>query len=175
MMQTLTAGVKQTFKRLKPCEAKVSCTVSRGVGGSNVSGLLDFAFMGNQYHLLVGGDDFYIDMLFYNVKLRCFVVIELKAGNFKPEYAGKLNFYLSVVDDLLRHPTDNPSIGLILCKGKNNITAEYSLKNIKAPIGLAEYKLERAIPENLKSVLPTIEEIEAELNRPTAVKNEEIS
>jgi predicted nuclease of restriction endonuclease-like (RecB) superfamily len=124
-----------------------------------------FAFLGNQYHLTVEGDDYYIDMLFYNIKLRCFVIIELKAGKFKPEYAGKLNFYLSAVDDLLRHPTDNPSIGLILCKNKNNITAEYALKDINKPIGLAEYKLERAIPENLKSTLPTIEEIEAELNR----------
>jgi predicted nuclease of restriction endonuclease-like (RecB) superfamily len=131
-----------------------------------------FAFLGNQYRLIVGGDDFYIDMLFYNVKLRCFVVIELKAGDFKPEYAGKLNFYLSAVDDILKHPTDNPSIGLILCKGKNNITAEYALKDINKPIGLAEYKLEKAIPENLKPSLPTVEEIEAELNRTLSEKQE---
>jgi predicted nuclease of restriction endonuclease-like (RecB) superfamily len=126
-----------------------------------------FAFMGNQYHLVVGGDDFYMDMLFYNVKLRCFVVIELKAGDFKPEYAGKLNFYLSAVDDILKHPTDNPSIGLILCKKKNNVTAEYALKDIHKPIGLAEYKLERAIPDDLKTALPSVEELEAELNRPS--------
>jgi predicted nuclease of restriction endonuclease-like (RecB) superfamily len=132
-----------------------------------------FAFLGNQYHLVVGGDDYYVDMLFYNIKLRCFVVIELKGGKFKPEYAGKLNFYLSVIDDLLRHPTDNPSIGLMLCKNKNNITAEYALKDINKPIGLAEYKLERAIPENLKSALPTIEKIEAELNRSISSENNE--
>jgi predicted nuclease of restriction endonuclease-like (RecB) superfamily len=131
-----------------------------------------FAFMGNQYHLVVGGDDFFLDMLFYNVKLRSFFVIELKAGAFKPEYAGKLNFYLSAIDDLLRHPNDNPSIGLILCKNKNNISAQYALKDINKPIGLAEYKLEKAIPENLKSALPTIEEIETELNRKITEKEE---
>jgi predicted nuclease of restriction endonuclease-like (RecB) superfamily len=132
----------------------------------------DFAFLGNQYHLLVGKEDFYVDMLFYNIKLRCFVAIELKAGEFKPEYAGKISFYLAAIDDLLRHPTDNPTIGLILCKHKNNVTAEYALKNINAPIGLAEYKLERAIPDDLKTALPSVEEIEAELNRPTKEKRE---
>jgi hypothetical protein len=101
------------------------------------------------------------------------LVIELKTGKFKAEYAGKLNFYLSVVDDLLRHPTDNPSIGLILCKQKDNITAEYALKDINKPIGLAEYKLERVIPENLKSALPTIEEIEAGLNRMNSLEKSE--
>jgi hypothetical protein len=131
-----------------------------------------FAFMGNQYHLVIGGSDFFIDMLFYNVKLNCFVVIELKAGDFEPEYAGKLNFYLSAVDDILRRPTDNPSIGLILCKGKNNIVAEYALKDIDKPIGLAEYRLKRAIPNDLKTALPSVEEIEAELNRPIKEKEE---
>jgi predicted nuclease of restriction endonuclease-like (RecB) superfamily len=133
-----------------------------------------FAFMGNQYHLSIGGEDYYVDMLFYNVKLRSFVIIELKASKFQPEHAGKLNFYLSAVDDLLRHPTDNPSIGIILCKSKNNVTAEYALKDINKPIGLAKYKLERAIPEDLKSALPTVDEIEAELNRQiSASSNEE--
>lgn len=125
----------------------------------------DFAFVGRQYHLDIGDQDFYIDLLFYHLKLRCFVVIELKDQSFKPEYAGKMNFYLSVVDDKLRHVDDKPSIGLILCKSKNNVLAEYTLRDMMKPIGLAEYRLHEALPENLKSALPTIEEIEAELSR----------
>ncbi|GHU14331.1 hypothetical protein FACS189449_10870 [Alphaproteobacteria bacterium] len=123
-----------------------------------------FAFLGNQHHIVVGEKDFYVDMLFYHLKLRSYVAIELKAGEFKPEQAGKLNFYLSAIDDLLRHPTDNPTIGLIICKHKDNITAEYALRNINAPIGLAEYKLGKMMPEDLKTSLPTIDAIEAELN-----------
>ena len=122
-----------------------------------------FAFVGRQYHLEVGDQDFYIDLLFYHLKLRCFVVIELKDKDFKPEYAGKMNFYLSCVDDLVKHETDQPSIGLILCKSKNNILAEYTLRDMTKPIGLAEYRLQDALPENLQTALPTIEEIEAEL------------
>jgi len=122
-----------------------------------------FAFVGRQYHLEVGDQDFYIDLLFYHLKLRCFVVIELKDKDFKPEYAGKMNFYLSCVDDLVKHETDQPSIGLILCKSKNNILAEYALRDMTKPIGLAEYRLQDALPENLQTVLPTIEELEAEL------------
>lgn len=125
-----------------------------------------FSFVGQQYHLEVGGEDFYLDLLFYHLKLRCYVVIELKTGAFKPEYAGKLNFYLSAVDDLLRHESDNPSIGLILCKDKNRLVAEYALKDISKPLGVSEYRLVEAIPENLKGSLPTIEELEAELARP---------
>ena len=122
-----------------------------------------FAFVGSQYHLEVGGEDFYIDLLFYHLKLRCFVVIELKAGKFKPEYVGKLNFYLAVVDDLLRHPDDAPTIGLILCKDKNQVVAEYSLRGTSAPMGVSAYQITEAIPETLKGSLPTIEEIESEL------------
>lgn len=122
-----------------------------------------FAFVGRQYHLEVGDQDFYIDLLFYHLKLRCFVVIELKDKDFKPEYAGKMNFYLSCVDDLVKHETDQPSIGIILCKSKNNVLAEYALRDMTKPIGLAEYKLQDALPENLKTALPTIEELEAEL------------
>lgn len=124
-----------------------------------------FAFVGRQYHLDVGDQDFYIDLLFYHLKLRCFVVIELKDKEFKPEYAGKMNFYLSAVDDLVKHEDDKPSIGLILCKSKNNILAEYTLRDMTKPIGLAEYRLQDALPENLKSALPSIEEIEAELSK----------
>jgi predicted nuclease of restriction endonuclease-like (RecB) superfamily len=130
-----------------------------------------FAFLGRQYHLQVEDQDFYIDLLFYHVKLRSFVVIELKSGKFKPEYAGKMNFYLSVVDDLLRHPGDNPSIGLILCRSKVGVLAEYALRDMTKPIGLAEYRLEDALPKNLQTALPTIEELETELAKD--LKNEE--
>ena len=119
-----------------------------------------FAFLGNQYHLNVGGDDFYIDLLFYNINLRCYVVIELKTGDFKPEYAGKLNFYLSAVDGILKKEQDNPSIGLLLCKSKNNIVAEYSLKDISKPIGVSEYKITSSLPDNLEKQLPSIEDIQ---------------
>lgn len=122
-----------------------------------------FAFLGRQYHMQVEDQDFYIDLLFYHVKLRAFVVIELKSGKFKPEYAGKMNFYLSAVDDLLRHPGDNPSIGLILCRSKIGVIAEYALRDMAKPIGLAEYRLEDTLPENLQTALPTIEELETEL------------
>jgi len=122
-----------------------------------------FSFVGRQYHLDVGNDDFYIDLLFYHLKLRCFVVIDLKVGPFKPGYAGKMNFYLNVVDDKLKHETDNPSIGLILCQDKKKILAEYALRGMQKPIGVSEYELTRALPDSLKSALPTIEEIEAEL------------
>lgn len=122
-----------------------------------------FAFVGRQYRLEVGEKEFYIDLLFYHLHLRSFVVIELKKGEFKPEYAGKLNFYCNVVDDTLKHSTDQPTIGLMLCQGKDKVLAEYSLRGIDKPIGVADYELTRALPERLKSVLPTIEEIEAEL------------
>jgi predicted nuclease of restriction endonuclease-like (RecB) superfamily len=124
-----------------------------------------FAFVGRQYHLQVEEQDFYLDLLFYHLKLRCFVVIELKADKFKPEFAGKINFYLSAVDDMLRHPSDNPSIGLILCRSKTGILAEYALRDMTKPIGLAEYKLSESLPEEIKTALPTIEELEAELSK----------
>lgn len=119
-----------------------------------------FAFVGNQYHLNVGGDDFYIDLLFYNLNLRCYVVIELKTGDFKPEYAGQLNFYLSAVDGILKNEHDNPSIGLLLCKSKNNLVAEYSLKDISKPIGVSEYKVTSNLPDDLEDQLPSIEDIQ---------------
>ncbi len=122
-----------------------------------------FAFAGRQYELKVGNREFYIDLLFYHLKLRCFVVIDLKKGEFKPEYAGKMNFYLSVVDDQLRYPADAPSIGLILCQDRNHIVAEYALRGVDKPIGISEYELTRALPPSLQSALPTVEEIEAEL------------
>ena len=118
-----------------------------------------FAFLGNQYHRNVGSDDFYIDRLFYNLNLRCYVVIELKAGDFKPEYAGQLNFYLSAVDGILKKEEDNPSIGLLLCKSKNNLVAEYSIKDISKPIGVSEYKVTSSLPNAMEEQLPSVEDI----------------
>lgn len=122
-----------------------------------------FAFVGRQYHLDIGEQDFYIDLLFYHLKLRCFVVIDLKRGDFKPEYAGKMNFYCSVVDDQLRHEADQPTIGLILCQQPNRVLAEYTLRGMNKPIGVSGYQLTRALPETLQSSLPSVEDIEAEL------------
>ena len=124
-----------------------------------------FAFVGRQVHLEVGGDDFYIDLLFYHLKLRCYVVIELKACDFEPGFISQLNMYQNVVNDILRHPDDNPTIGLLLVKGKNQTVVEYSLAGYKNPIGVAEWKnqMVKALPEELKSSLPSIEEIEKEL------------
>lgn len=119
-----------------------------------------FAFLGNQYHLNVGGDDFYIDLLFYNLNLRCYVVIELKTGEFKPEYAGQLNFYLSAVDGILKKPEDAPSIGLLLCKRKNDLVAEYSLKDMSKPIGVSEYRVTSSLPAELEKELPSVEDIQ---------------
>lgn len=126
-----------------------------------------FAFMGRQYQIYVEGDPYYIDLLFYHVKLRSFVVIEIKARTFKPEDTGKLNFYLSAVDDFLKHPSDNPTIGIVLCKMRNKVKAEYAFRHINRPMGVVEYEtmLTKALPEELKSNLPTIEEIEAELEK----------
>jgi predicted nuclease of restriction endonuclease-like (RecB) superfamily len=109
-----------------------------------------FAFVGRQYSLDVGETESRVDLLFYHLKLRCFVVIDLKKGQFKPEYAGKLNYYLNIVDDRLRHPTDNPTIGLILCQDRNEIVAEYALKGIDKSIGISEYRLTQALPEEFK-------------------------
>ncbi|MCX6327725.1 MAG: PDDEXK nuclease domain-containing protein [Bacteroidia bacterium] len=122
-----------------------------------------FAYVGKQVPMQVGDKEYYIDLLFYHLKLRAFVVIELKATDFIPEYAGKLSFYLSAANDILSYPGDNPTIGLLICKNKNNIIAEYSLKDINQPIGVTEYQLTKLFPEEFKSSLPTIEEIENEL------------
>lgn len=122
-----------------------------------------FAFLGNQYPLNVGGDMFYMDLLFYNLNLRCYVVIELKTGEFKPEYAGKLNFYLSAVDGILKAEQDNPTIGLLLCKSKNKLVAEYSLKDMTKPIGVSEYRVTHSLPENLGKQLPSIEDIQSRI------------
>ncbi|MBN1468671.1 MAG: DUF1016 family protein [Fusobacteriaceae bacterium] len=123
-----------------------------------------FSYIGKQYKLQVSDKDFYIDLLFYHVKLHCYVVVELKTGEFKPEYAGKLNFYVSVVDDMLAEKGfDKPTIGLLICKTKDNTIVEYSLKDIEKPIGVSEFTLTQFLPEEYKSALPSIEDIEAEL------------
>jgi hypothetical protein len=131
-----------------------------------------FAFVGSQIHLEVGGDDFYIDLLFYHLKLRAYVVIDLKTKPFQPEYAGKMNFYLSAVDDRLRHPDDKPSIGIILCKAGNQAVAEYALRDIAKPVGVSSYvtRLVESLPAELRSSLPTVAELEAELQAVPAAK-----
>ena len=123
-----------------------------------------FAFVGNQYKIETENKEYFIDLLFYHLKLKCYFVIELKNVEFKPEFAGKLNFYLSAVDDLVKSETDNPTIGLILCKSKDKIEAEYSLRDINKPIGISEYQITKSIPSELKSNLPSIKEIEDQLD-----------
>lgn len=130
----------------------------------NIMGLLlelgtGFAFMGRQYHLAVSGKDFYIDLLFYNTRLSRYFVIELKAGEFRPEYTGKLGFYVAAVDDLLRNDHDGPTVGLLLCKTKDNTIAEYSLRSTSAPIGVSEFRTADELPEEMRGILPTPEDI----------------
>ena len=125
--------------------------------------------MGQQVTLTIGDEDYFVDLLFYHLKLRCFVVIDLKMMKFTPADAGQMNFYLSAIDSLMKHPTDAPTIGLILCKKRDQFTAEYALRDIAKPIGVAERqtKLVQSLPESLKGTLPSIEEIEAELEKKT--------
>ena len=146
---------------------------------ANISNLLlelgtGFGFLGNQYHLEVGGEDFYLDLLFYNANLHCYFVIELKTGVFKPEYAGKLNFYLSAVDELLKKDGDNPSIGLILCRDKNKTVAEYALRDMTKPIGVSEYKLTEYLPQELEKTLPSVEDIEKRVKAKYGLSEENI-
>ena len=122
-----------------------------------------FAFVGRQVHIEVGGDDFYVDLLFYHLKLRCYLVVELKAGAFKPEHTGQLGFYLSAVDSHIKTAEDNPTIGLLLCRTQNRIVAEYALRDSNKPIGVAEYQLLESLPKEFQTSLPSIEQIEREL------------
>lgn len=122
-----------------------------------------FAYVGRQVHLEVGGDDFFIDLLFYHLKLRAYVVIEIKAGRFQPEHIGQLGFYMTAVDAQVKHEDDVPTIGLLLCKSKNEVVAEYALRDSTRPLGISEYQLAEALPEQLQTSLPTIEQIEREL------------
>ncbi len=123
-----------------------------------------FAYLGKQFPVHVGDSDFFLDLLFYHIRLRCYVVVELKVTEFQPEFAGKLNFYLNVIDDQLRHTSDQPSIGILLCKTPNKVVVEYALKNVNSPLGVAEYQLTGAIPDDLKGELPSIEDLEKELS-----------
>jgi predicted nuclease of restriction endonuclease-like (RecB) superfamily len=123
-----------------------------------------FSYLGRQYRLEVGGDEFFMDLLFYHVRLHCYVVIELKTVKFKPEFAGKLNFYISAVDGILKTEQDSPTIGILICKSKNDTVVEYALRDINKPIGVSEYMITQFLPDDLKSSLPSIEEIEAELD-----------
>jgi predicted nuclease of restriction endonuclease-like (RecB) superfamily len=132
-----------------------------------------FAFVGKQVLLDVGGDEFFIHLLFYHLKLRCYVVIELKAGKFKPEHLGQLSFYLTAVDAQLKHPQDGPTIGLLLCKSKNKVVAEYALRDNARPIGVAEYQLVESLPAELQTSLPSIEQIERELASDDAFMEDE--
>ena len=118
-----------------------------------------FAFIGNQYHVELEGEDYYMDLVFYHVKLKCYVVIELKTGKFKPEYAGKLNFYLNLMDRRVKDDSDNPTIGLILCEEKRSITVEYAIEGINKPMGVSQFKLTEQLPDKLKQYLPTAEEL----------------
>ncbi|MDR2580988.1 MAG: DUF1016 domain-containing protein [Fibromonadaceae bacterium] len=131
-----------------------------------------FSFVGRQYHLEIGNEDFYIDMLFYNFKLNCFVVIELKMEEFKPEFAGKLNFYVSAVDDLLKRPTDNPTIGILLCKNKKKVIAEYALRDINKPISVNEFKLLDKLPEEYANILPTAEDFASRIKLPEELEED---
>ena len=124
-----------------------------------------FAFVAKQKHFQVGDSDFYADLILYSIKLHSYIVVELKATPFKPEYAGQLNFYINIVDDQLRGENDNKTIGLLLCKGKDEVVAQYALTGYAQPIGVSDYQLSKAIPENLKSALPSIEEVEEELSQ----------
>ncbi|MBN9392128.1 MAG: DUF1016 family protein [Chloroflexi bacterium] len=131
-----------------------------------------FAFLGSNYHLEVAGKDYYLDLLFYHVKLHCYIVIDLKATEFRPEYVGKMNFYLAAVDSEVKDAEDKPSIGIILCKDRNKVEAEYALRGVSTPIGVAAFDLTKALPEQLKGSLPTIEELEAELESTRAEESQ---
>lgn len=130
-----------------------------------------FAFCGNQYHLEVSGKDYYLDLLFYNTRLHCYVVVELKNTEFKPEYAGKLNFYLSAVDDKIRSASDNPSIGILLCKERDRLTVEYALRDINKPIGVSEYRLSGFVPQELADTLPSANDIECRIKSKYDIKD----
>lgn len=132
-----------------------------------------FAFVGNQYKITVSNTDYFIDLLFYHLELRCYIVVELKARRFKPTDAGQINFYLSAVDDILRKDGDNPTIGILLCKEKDKLTAEYALRNVNNPIGVSEYKLLEDIPEYLQSQLPKAEDIEMHIKDIEEIEKQE--
>lgn len=153
---TMDAGARERDLELGLLDHVQKFLVELGVG---------FAFVGRQYLLKVSGDEFFLDLLLYHLRLRCFMVVDLKMEAFKPEFAGKMNFYLSAVDDQLRHNDDQPSIGLLLCKERDRLIVEYALRDVKKPIGVAEWRtrLVESLPKKLQSSLPTVKQIEAEL------------
>jgi len=150
---TLSADARERELELGLTEHIQKFLLELGVG---------FAFVGRQVHLEVGGEDYYLDLLFYHLKLRCFVVLDLKMEAFKPEFAGKMNFYLTAVDELMRHVEDQPTIGLLLCKEKNRLTVEYALRDVKKPIGVAEWKMRlvESLPKQFRGALPSVEDLE---------------
>ncbi|MEO6455592.1 MAG: PDDEXK nuclease domain-containing protein [Ginsengibacter sp.] len=176
--QTLPASdsdlAAQTFKSpyilefLSLSEAAKERDVERGLTEHLKKFMLElgrgFAYVGNQYNLNVEGDDYFLDLLFYNYHLHCFVVFELKIGEFKPEFAGKLNFYINTINQQIKGAGDKPTIGILLCKTPNDTVVKYSLQGIETPIGVADYKLKQALPKELKSELPSVKELESILN-----------
>lgn len=156
-----------SFEFLSTADLAHERAIERGLVSNIRDFLLElgegFAFVGNQVKLEVGGEDFYLDLLFYHLKLRCYVVIELKAGAFKPEYVGKLNFYVSAADDILRHPDDQQTIGILLCRGKNQVIAEYALRGTTQPMGISGFTLTSAQLEELEKKLPPVDQLQAEL------------
>ena len=158
-------------------ELKIEKSLSESVEKFLLELGVGFSFMGRQYYLKVADQDYYLDMLFYHVNLRCFVIVELKTRAFKPEDAGKMGFYLTAVDNQLRHETDNPTIGLILCRNQNKLIVEYALQPINQPIGVSTYKLQilEALPKEWQGQLPTVEEFETELKNIEDLKNKQES
>lgn len=150
-------------ERLEPCAGKLACTVLRGADSSNAVSLLDFSFIGNQYRIVTPDSEYFIDLLFYHRKLQSLVALELKTTKFKAEYAGKMNFYLNLLDDFVKEPHENPSIGIILCSERSKFDVEYALRGIDKPVGVAGYELTRDIPDKLKDALPAPEELEEKI------------
>jgi predicted nuclease of restriction endonuclease-like (RecB) superfamily len=158
-------------------EGMIERDVEKALIGNITNLLLElgkgFSYVGRQYHLEVENEDFYIDLLFYHLELRCYIVIDLKMGDFKPEYAGKMNFYISAVDEQLKKPADSPTIGILLCRKKKKLIAEYALRNLQTPIGVSEFKMTSVLPKELENILPTAEDIESRLRLPNEESWEE--
>lgn len=162
---------RYNFEFLGILEAADERKIERGLVENLKAFLLElgkgFAFLGSQYALEIAGEDYRLDLLFYHVKLRCYVVFELKNGKFKPEYAGKMNFYLSAVDDMLRRPDDKPSIGIILCRTHHEVAVEYALRDVSKPMGISGFRVTQSLPRRLEESLPTIEELSAQIKKGT--------
>lgn len=164
---------RYNFEFLGILEAADERKIERGLVENLKEFLLElgkgFAYLGSQYPLEIAGEDYRLDLLFYHVKLRCYVVFELKNGKFKPEYTGKMNFYLSAVDDMLRHPDDKPSIGIILCRSHNEVAVEYALRDVNKPMGISGFRVTPSLPQRLEESLPTVEELSAQIKKGTGM------